>query len=598
MALPSWAEELRSSYLRGESTVFLLHGNVDDLVLHAGALLPLEAFLQDVLLAKKDALLVYNPSAGIRILARKRPLVGAEELVGLREPDRALPALERFLRANDGVGLLIDYADMLAPGGEASLLTQSDRRAVMTLHRWSLDPGLESSDNLVLLLCEQLTTLSPKLVGNPRVTALALPIPDEEERAAVIRLLEPGANPTEVERLAVRSAGLKAIQIRAILLPAEDSEDDYGARYEMARESLNNHHEAGPRAAKLARMFSGQPLERLAAYLRAQGHAVAGNEDRYGVVLNLLEQRKRALLERECMGLIEFVEPDHDFSDVGGMVAIKAELAAIAGHIREGRTRRVPMGMLFVGPMGTGKTFVAEAFAKSSGLTAIKLKNFRSRWVGATEGNLERILAVIRAIGQVLVIIDEGDRAFGEGGETDGGTSSRVMARLKSFMSDPTNRGRVLFVLMTNRPDKLDVDLKRAGRLDRKIPFFHPDAPEDVEPVLEAQLRRHAIPHDLAFPRDREALSARLVGWSNADVEAVVLAAWDLAEGETLSEGTLRAAIDDYLPSRDGTMLEYMELLAAFEASSRRLLPARYADLEVDLLQARIRELSLGLRRA
>ena len=63
--------------------------------------------------------------------------------------------------------------------------------------------------------------------------------------------------------------------------------------------------------------------------------------------------------------------------------------------------------------MGTGKTFVAEAFAKECGLTTIKLKNFRSKWVGATEGNLEKILDVIQAIGQVIVIIDEGDRAFG-----------------------------------------------------------------------------------------------------------------------------------------------------------------------------------------
>ena len=97
------------------------------------------------------------------------------------------------------------------------------------------------------------------------------------------------------------------------------------------------------------------------------------------------------------------------------------------------------MGLLFTGPMGTGKTFVAEAFAKECGLPTIKLKNFRSKWVGATEGNLEKILGVIQAIGQVVVIIDEGDRAFGsadgEGdGESDGGTSSRVIARIKEFM--------------------------------------------------------------------------------------------------------------------------------------------------------------------
>ena len=77
------------------------------------------------------------------------------------------------------------------------------------------------------------------------------------------------------------------------------------------------------------------------------------------------------------------------------MDEVKRDLTLIAKNIREGRRNRVPMGLLFTGPMGTGKTFVAEAFAKESGLTAIKLKNFRSKWVGATEGNLERILQVI-----------------------------------------------------------------------------------------------------------------------------------------------------------------------------------------------------------
>src|SRR5690606_2218456 len=107
-------------------------------------------------------------------------------------------------------------------------------------------------------------------------------------------------------------------------------------------------------------------------------------------------------------------------------------------------------------------------------LTALTFKNFRSKWVGATEANLEKILSVIKAMGQVIVIIDEGDRSFGGDGEGDGGTSSRAIARIKQFMSDTSNRGRILFILMTNRPDKLDIDIKRAGRLDRKIPFLYP----------------------------------------------------------------------------------------------------------------------------
>jgi SpoVK/Ycf46/Vps4 family AAA+-type ATPase len=319
----------------------------------------------------------------------------------------------------------------------------------------------------------------------------------------------------------------------------------------------------------------------------------------------LIAKRKREILERECFGLVEFVEPAHGFEVVGGMEEVKKDLLVIAESIREGRTSRVPMGILFTGPMGTGKTFVAEAFAKECGLTTIKLKNFRSKWVGATEGNLEKILNVIRAIGQVVVIIDEGDRAFGNtDGEGDGGTSSRVIARIKEFMSDTSNRGRILFLVMTNRPDKLDVDLKRAGRLDRKIPFLYVQTAEEVELVAKALLRKNKIKTDVDLVSIRDSFSSKLIGYSNADIEAVILLANEEAARESggdapvLASHFQRAAID-YFPSRDVELLEYMELLAVFESSSRRLLPAKYATLTPEDLDARLRHLRaiVGTRR-
>jgi SpoVK/Ycf46/Vps4 family AAA+-type ATPase len=258
------------------------------------------------------------------------------------------------------------------------------------------------------------------------------------------------------------------------------------------------------------------------------------------------------------------------------------------------------MGILFTGPMGTGKTFVAEAFVKETGLTAIKLKNFRSKWVGATEGNLEKILSVVQALGPLIVIVDEGDRAFGnQEGDGDGGTSSRVMARLKEFMSDTSNRGRVLFLIMTNRPDKLDIDIKRAGRLDRKIPFLYPQEPSEVEAVLKAQIKKHNVVTSVEFPRDNEALSAHLIGYSNADIEAVVLLANDYARDATVTLSHFIDAKRDYLPSRDSEMLEYMELVAVFEASNRRMLPKKYADLPVEELEHKLAQLRarVGARR-
>lgn len=602
--LPGWADQIRTTYLRGEASVFILHGNVYDLILHKGELVSLTDFLANVLLAKKPVVCQYNPSLGVKFRKKDAKISNLDELLGEGGVPEKLEAIEKMLRTTDGVALIIDYAEVMAPAAENSFLADADRRAVVTLHRWSMDRSFENADSVVILVAESLAGLSPLLATNPRIATINVPLPDKEARAELIRSLEPEANAREIERLTAHSAGLKTVQVRGILLPGEDAEEAFAERYELIREILGEAHDALKRAKKLTRMTSGMTRDQVISYLRErEGLDVAArhqmDDGRYDEVLRLLAKRKREILEKECYGLVEFVEPDHDFGAVGGMEEVKRELMQIAINVRDGNTKRVPMGLLFTGPMGTGKTFVAEAFARSSGLTAIKLKNFRSKWVGATEGNLEKILSVVKALGNVLVIIDEGDRAFGNNdGDGDGGTSSRVIARIKEFMSDTTNRGRVLFVLMTNRPDKLDIDIKRAGRLDRKIPFFYAQDANEVEPVLMAQLRRHKVAHELELPRDREQTSARLVGYSNADIEALVLAANDRAEaaGERVTAATLSKAIDDYLPSRDANMLEYMELLAVFESSSRAMLPKRYQTMPVPELQDKLRNLQRLVR--
>jgi hypothetical protein len=133
--------------------------------------------------------------------------------------------------------------------------------------------------------------------------------------------------------------------------------------------------------------------------------------------------------------------------------------------------------------------------------------------------------------------------------------------------------------------------------LDKKIPFFYNDEPEEIEPVLNAQLRRHHIAHELEFPRDRTLTSARLVGLSNADVEAIVLAANNLAstQGTKVTAEVFDKAFNDYLPSRDQDMLEFMELQAVFESSSRAMLPKKYHDVTLDELHERLRLLRLKM---
>jgi len=601
--MPDWAEDLRRRYLRGESSMFVLHGNVYDAIVDDDKLVTLTDFITDVLLKDtRETIAVFNLATGVRFTKRAATAGNLDDLLLTSGKERVLGALERLLVQSTRSAVVVEYAEAVAPTGDPAFQADGDRAAIITLHRWSFLSEIERGDNLVILIAENLPDLAPKLVSNPKVAIIEIPMPDEATRRAVVQLSDRRLSDAEVDRYADLTAGLKALQIASIVAPPPAAEEDALARERFIANLLGSSPDVTDRAHKLAALTSGMnhdDIKRLvapAAVLPATIDADRVDQAR-SEIDRLIAQRKREILERECFGLVEFVEPAHGFEVVGGMDEVKKDLLVIADSIREGRTARVPMGLLFTGPMGTGKTFVAEAFAKECGLPTIKLKNFRSKWVGATEGNLERILTVIRAIGQVVVIIDEGDRAFGSGdGESDGGTSSRVIARIKEFMSDTSNRGRILFLVMTNRPDKLDVDLKRAGRLDRKIPFLYSQTPEEVEQVAAALIRKNCLRSSVDLPSIRADFSAKLVGYSNADVEAVLLMANDDAAREAggdapVTEEHLKRAATDYFPSRDAELLEYMELLAVFEASSRRLLPAKYASMQPEELDERLRHL-------
>ena len=106
------------------------------------------------------------------------------------------------------------------------------------------------------------------------------------------------------------------------------------------------------------------------------------------------------------------------------------------------------------------------------------------------------------------------------------------------------------------------------------------------------------------FATIRGGFAQKLVGYSNADVEAIVLLANDMAARDAGGDAPVEArhflaAAQDYFPSRDVELLEYMELLAVFEASSRRLLPAKYAAMSPEELDTRLRLLraTVGNRR-
>lgn len=612
---PDWANTLRDKYLAGEASIFVLHGNVfDQVVLSSGSMM-LQDYLSQCLFGENKGL-VYELgwSQGVRIVGGRAVKVAKE---GKSELPADLKALE--VSATDlvsgGVGdalrkieksftkhsaaLLIPYAGTLLPAGDPALLSNDERAAFTTVHRWSLDSNLSQRDCVVVLICESLAEVNPALLSSPRVAAVEVPLPSEALRARVVRASAKGLDEDEIALLAAHTSGLRAIQVERIVSSQVDTALTDEGRAKLINRLLEGQPNAAERAKKLSTITAGQTEEEIIALVSPGATAHDAPVDTKKEMLRVIHARKRELIEKECSGLIAFMESKHGLEAVGGNEKIKQELMDIAALMKSGNRRLAPMGLLCVGPMGAGKTFVVKAFLKEANLTGVALKNIRSKWNGATEANLERVLATVKAMGPIAVVIDESDRSFGgkEQADSDGGVSSRVMARLKEFMSDTDNRGQVLFILMTNRPDRIETDLKRPGRLDRKVPFFYCETAEERADVLRAILGRDKEGKDL----DQAALVAAcetIPNYSNADIEAVALLALDFAHREQakLSVSHIEKAIADFIPSREEDMIQLMELLAAQETSRRSLLPERFASMETKQINAQVSSLRHSLR--
>src|SRR5262249_53008957 len=160
---------------------------------------------------------------------------------------------------------------------------------------------------------------------------------------------------------------------------------------------------------------------------------------------------------------------------------------------------------------------LVECFANEIGFPCVKLKNFRSMWVGSTEANLERILKILSSLTPVGVMIDEADAALGNRDQQGGsGTQNRVFAQIASFMGDTRNRGKILWFLITARPDLLPIDLKRQGRAEEHIPLFYPETVPEYDEIFKVMLKKLALKTPVTSLADA-ATEAQLLGLSGSD---------------------------------------------------------------------------------
>ena len=231
----------------------------------------------------------------------------------------------------------------------------------------------------------------------------------------------------------------------------------------------------------LAKQLAGTTLSSVESLLKAREYS------KTPLAANDLVHLKKRIVETDSNGLIEFMESARTLDDIHGMESVKLWLRQDISLWRDNDLSALPKGYLICGPVGTGKSFLVECLAGEAGVPVVKLKNFRDKWVGSTEGNLERIFRLLHALGRCYVFVDEADQALGKReGSGDSGLSGRVYSMIAEEMGNSASRGHIMWILASSRPDLIEVDLKRPGRIDVTIPLFPTASAEESRNLLVA----------------------------------------------------------------------------------------------------------------
>jgi hypothetical protein len=574
LGAPEWAADMTRKYASSALSLFILHGNVNDAVPFQRngkpEFLPLVDFLTDVFFAQRSLVITYDLSSGIQVprSEMRQPLMAMVRAIdtvrgtkyadeGLpKEPLKAIELIARLVRgrlsSNDAaqkrVAVIIKYAETVFPESEMGSSSPIERAAPIALTELASDPDVIANDVTIVLVTESAAGLSRRVQAIPYGAVMRLPLPDEETREAYIKRVNATAEldlPSEVIGvLKMHTSGLTLVQIRALL-----------------------------QEAKLENVDFGHP--------------------------DYIYRRKREMIETECRGMLEFIQPKWGLDMVAVHRRAVEELKRDAQLVLKGHLDAVPMGYLITGPSGSGKSFLIKAYAGEIGIPCVELKNFRDKWVGATETNLEQIITLLAGLAPVVCIIDEADAYLGtREGEGDSGVSGRVFSRLTSFMGDTNNRGKILWFLLTNRPDLLAIDLKRQGRAEKHIPLFPPESELDYEELFDVFVKKLGLKAQFAnlfgAPPEGGGFSIEeLRRLNGSDLEALLVRAKGiglLAGRESLSPEDFREVLADYQSPVYPQQIEYQILQAVLESTSKSLIPERWR-LDPAVVSRRIEEL-------
>jgi len=443
------------------------------------------------------------------------------------------------------VGLVIYHLEKIAPNTDRLTLDGERQLFLDALQQWTTDLDMRLKKHIILMATQNITEVHPILSKNIDIPVVEIPFPSYSERIKLVQHLEDLSQLTD---------GGQQDQIRRQVKLAPDYSHD-----------------------QLARDTSGLNL------FGVHDITLRAEEEEPSISPDLVTEYRRSSVDVHTRGILEVISTPHDLSVVGGMPHVGEILEDIIGAIHEKDLRRVPRGLLLLGPSGTGKTMVAQMIARYSDLPFLRLKNPRE-WTGiesATasnvqlyEKNLSMALNFILGMLPAIVFIDEIDQAAGPRTQIGGSQNfdSMLPTELLNLMNDTSKHGEILWIGASNRPDLIDSAFRRRGLFEDKIILLRPTDGQRAD-ILQKMYKKHHIAYqDLDF-KEMDKATRKMTG---GDIEQIVRRSYIFAkrEGhEVVTDHDLRRAVTDFVPQYSDQVNEAMGLLALREATSRSMIP-------------------------
>lgn len=281
--------------------------------------------------------------------------------------------------------------------------------------------------------------------------------------------------------------------------------------------------------------------------------------------------------------MLEVSHPTMSVDDMGGYKDFKDYVKTLPMfYTKEAREKHIksPKGFIAFGVPGCSKTVSASIIANTLNvpLVNINLSKIMQGFVGASEANMEQALNQVKQLKYCVLLLDEAEKLFGgyaSSNSTDGGTLSRVMSRLLTFLHENEN---TLTIFTSNDITKLPPELLRAGRIDSQWYFPVPSKKEARE-ILDIYLAKYNIK---VTPAMMKHLMSGIDKFTGAEIEQTVInlqRVLFLNQTETLTKKLIEEALSTIVPvTRSST-----DAIRVLEKHARRF--AVYASKpETDLI--------------